>query len=100
MQSIDRSMTAGFTRMIVVAEARSPTLPPPCSWSSRLSISEIDAPPLSKELKKRRSYFIRKVYETDALICPKCQGEMWFDKLTTLRELEGRIIIKKFFNTL
>src|SRR5262249_54125085 len=26
------------------------------------------------------------------LICPKCQGEMWFDKLTTLRKLEGRII--------
>jgi hypothetical protein len=29
-----------------------------------------------KELKKRWSYFIRKVYETDPLICPKCQGEM------------------------
>ena len=24
----------------------------------------------------RWSYFIRKVYETDPLICPKCQGEM------------------------
>ena len=47
-------------------------------------ISEIDAPPVSKELKKRWSYFIRKVYETDPLTCPKCQGEMWFDKLTTL----------------
>ena len=32
-------------------------------------------------LKKRWSYFIRKVYETDPLICPKCLGEMWFDKL-------------------
>jgi hypothetical protein len=32
-------------------------------------------------------YFIRKVYETDPLIYPKCQGEMWFDKLTTLRKL-------------
>lgn len=31
-------------------------------------ISEIDAPPLSKELKKRWSYFIRKVYKTDPLI--------------------------------
>jgi hypothetical protein len=31
---------------------------------------------VSKELKKRWSYFIRKVYETDPLICPKCQGEM------------------------
>jgi len=39
-------------------------------------ISEIEAPPLSKELKKRWSYFIRKVYETDPLTCPKCQGEM------------------------
>jgi hypothetical protein len=55
-------------------------------------INEIDAVPLSKELKKRWSYFIRKVYETDPLTCPKCQGEMWFDELTTLRGLEGRII--------
>ena len=39
-------------------------------------ISEIDAPPLSKELKKRWSYFIRKVYETDPLTCPKCQGDL------------------------
>jgi len=39
-------------------------------------ISEIDAAPLSKELKKRWAYFIRKVYETDSLACPKCQGEM------------------------
>jgi hypothetical protein len=38
--------------------------------------SEIDVPPLSKELKKRWSYFIRKVYVTNPLICPKCQGEM------------------------
>ena len=37
-------------------------------------------------------YFIRKVYETDPLTCPKCQGEMWFDKLTTLRGPEGRFI--------
>ena len=34
-------------------------------------------PPLvSKELKKRWSYFIRKVYETDPLVCPKCSGEL------------------------
>jgi hypothetical protein len=39
-------------------------------------ISEIDAPPLSKELKKRWSYFIRKVYKTDPFACPKCPGEM------------------------
>ena len=42
--------------------------------------------------KKRWSHFIRKVYETDPLTCPKCQGEMWFDKFTTLRKPEGRII--------
>ena len=40
---------------------------------------------------KRWSYFIRKVYETDPLTCPKCQGEMWFNMLTTMRGLEGRI---------
>ncbi len=35
------------------------------------------APPLvSKELKKRWSHFIQKVYETDPLVCPKCSGEM------------------------
>jgi hypothetical protein len=42
----------------------------------KTEISEIDALPLYEELKKRWSYFIRKVYETDPLICPKCQGEM------------------------
>jgi hypothetical protein len=34
-------------------------------------ISEIDAPPLAEESKKRWCYFIRKVYETN----PQCQGE-------------------------
>jgi hypothetical protein len=38
--------------------------------------NEIDAPPVSKELEKRWSYFIRKVYETDPLTCLKCQAEM------------------------
>ena len=55
-------------------------------------IIALDPQPVSKELKKRWSYFIRKVYEADPLTCPKCQGEMWFDRLTTLRELERRII--------
>ena len=31
--------------------------------------------PVSKELKRRWSYFIRKVYETDPLVCAKCSGE-------------------------
>jgi hypothetical protein len=39
-------------------------------------VIEIAPRPISKELKKRWSYFIRKVYETDPLTCPKCQGEM------------------------
>jgi hypothetical protein len=55
-------------------------------------IIALDPQPVSKELKKRWSYVIRKVYEADPLTCPKCQGEMWFDELTTLRGLEGRII--------
>jgi len=63
-----------------------------CQPVRKPEVIEIDALPVSKELKKRWSYFIRKVYETDPLTCPKCQGEMWFDRLTTLRELEGRII--------
>ena len=32
------------------------------------------------------------MYHLSPLTCPKCQGEMWFDELTTLRGLEGRII--------
>lgn len=36
----------------------------------------LDPPRVSKEAKKRWSYFIRKVYETDPLTCPKCQGAM------------------------
>jgi len=38
----------------------------------------IEAPPplVSKELKRRWSHFIRKVYETDPLVCPMCSGEM------------------------
>lgn len=43
----------------------------------------LHAAPLSKELKKRWSYFIRKVYETDPLAYPKCQGEMRIISLTT-----------------
>jgi len=44
------------------------------SWKPE--VIEIAPPPVSKEMKKRWSYFIRKVYETDPLICPKCHGEM------------------------
>ena len=36
---------------------------------------EVPPLPISKELKRRWSHFIQKVYETDPLICPKCRGE-------------------------
>ena len=55
------------------------------SWKPE--VVEVASPPVSKELKKRWSYFIRKVYELDPLTCPKCQGEMWFD--TLLNHPEG-----------
>jgi hypothetical protein len=45
-------------------------------------IIEIDPPPVSKELKKRWSYFIRKVYETDPLTCDVCA---WLSYSTSTR---------------
>ncbi len=39
-------------------------------------VMEVPPPAVSRELKRRWSYFIRKVYETDPLVCPKCSGEM------------------------
>ena len=47
-----------------------------CEVSWKPEVIEVAPPPISKELKKRWSHFIRKVYETDPLTCPKCQGEM------------------------
>ncbi len=44
------------------------------SWKPE--VIEIAPSQVSKELKKRWAHFIRKVYETDPLTCPKCQGEM------------------------
>jgi len=38
--------------------------------------SLIDPDLSSKEARKRWSYLIRKIYETDPLVCPKCQGSM------------------------
>ncbi len=40
---------------------------------SQTEVTEAPPPPVSKELKKRWSYFIRKVYETDPLVCPSVQ---------------------------
>jgi len=46
---------------------------------------------VSKELKQRCSYFIRKIYETDPLTCPKCQGEMriisFIDQLDVIKKI-------------
>ncbi len=39
-------------------------------------VTEVPPPLVSRELKRRWSYFIRKVYETDPLVCPKCSREM------------------------
>jgi hypothetical protein len=57
-------------------------------------IIALDPQPVSKELKKRWSYFIRKVYETDPLACPKCQGEM-----RIISFIDQPDVVKKFFNT-
>ena len=58
-------------------------------------VTEVPPPLISKELKKRWSYFIRKVYETDPLVCPKCAGEIgiisFIDQLAVIK--------KRFFNT-
>ena len=62
------------------------------SWKPE--IIEVVAPPISKELKKRWSYFIRKVYETDPLTCPKCQG-----KMRIISFIDQPEVIKKSFNT-
>jgi len=37
------------------------------------AVIEAPPPPVSKELKKRWSHFIQKVYETDPLICPNAR---------------------------
>jgi hypothetical protein len=58
-------------------------------------VFDVAAPPVSKELKKRWSYFIRKVYATDHLTCPKWQGEMRIISFVDQPE-----VIKKSFNTL
>ncbi len=39
------------------------------SWTNVLTAPD-------STLKRRWSYFIRRIYETDPLVCPKCSGEM------------------------
>ncbi len=38
-------------------------------------VTQIPPPAVSRELKRRWSYFIRKVYETDPFTCQMCHGE-------------------------
>ncbi len=56
---------------------------------------EVPPPLVPKELKKRWSYFIQKVYETDPLVCPKCQGEM-----RTISFIDQPEVIKKILRHL
>jgi len=45
-----------------------------------------------RDIKKTLLTSFKKVYEQTPFTCFKWQGEMWFDKLTTLRKLERHII--------
>jgi len=64
------------------------------TWKAE--VTEVPPPLVSKELKGRWSYSIRKVYETDPLVCPKCSGERVREKPTnkmarSLRALELKL---------
>jgi len=65
--------------MRLIAQASSSSeVRPLTPTAPTMLLSPIEAPPplVSKELKRRWSYFIRKVYETDPFVYPKCRGEM------------------------
>jgi len=55
-------------------------------------VMEVPPPSLSKDLKKRWSYFIRKVYETDPLVCPRCSGEMRIISFIDQRDVIRKIL--------
>ncbi len=55
-------------------------------------VTEVPPPLVSKELKKRWSYFIKKVYETDPLVCPKCSGEMKIISFIDQRDVIRKIL--------
>lgn len=63
------------------------------SWKPE--VIEIEASPVSKELKKRCSYFIRKVYETDPLACPRCRGERRIIAFVDQSEVIKKILEKE-----
>ncbi len=58
-------------------------------------VTEVPNPLVSKELKRRWSYLIRKVYETDPLVYPKCSGEMHI-----ISFIDQRAVIKKILQYL
>ena len=58
----------------------------------KAQVIEVAPPSTSKELKKRWSYFIRKVYETDPLICPNCKGELRIISFIDKRDLIRKIL--------
>ncbi len=58
----------------------------------KAQVIEVAPPSTSKELKKRWSYFIRKVYETDPLICPNCKGELRIISFIDQRDLIRKIL--------
>jgi len=43
-------------------------------------------------LKRRWSHFIRKVYETDPLTCPKCHGEMRIISFIDQSDVDKKIL--------
>ncbi len=55
-------------------------------------VTEVQPPPLSRELRKRWSHFIRKVYETDPLVCPKCSGKMRIISFIDRRDVIRKIL--------
>ncbi|MBI4490554.1 MAG: hypothetical protein HY694_15835 [Deltaproteobacteria bacterium] len=63
---------------------------PKRSWKAE--VTEVPPPPASKELKRRWSHFIRKVYETDPLVCPKCSGEMRIISFIDQRDVIRKIL--------
>ena len=55
-------------------------------------VTEVTPPPVSKELKRRWSHFIRKVYETDPLAWVKCPGQMRIISFIGQRDVIRRIL--------
>ncbi len=55
-------------------------------------VTEVQPPPVSRELRRRWSHFIRKVYETDPLVCPKCSGEMRIISFIDRRDVIRKIL--------